>query len=112
MNRLLQTYGKIRNIIQVGALTLDTDTYKLVCINHSMILPETEGKIFRLLMEKHPLTVSRKEIFRTVWKTEEYVDENILQVNMTRLRKSLSEVGLDKAIKTIRGQGYCLEVEV
>ncbi len=109
--RLLQTYGKIKNVIQAGSLALDTDTYKLVWQNASLILPETEGKILRILMERHPMTVSRREIFTFVWGTDEFVDENILPVNMTRLRKSLSEIGLGEIVKTIRGQGYCLEGE-
>lgn len=109
--RLLQTYGKIKNVIQAGSLALDTDTYKLVWQNASLILPETEGKILRILMERHPMTVSRREIFTFVWGTDEFVDENILPVNMTRLRKSLSEIGLGKIVKTIRGQGYCLKGE-
>ena len=110
VSRLLQTYGKIKNVIQVGMLTLDTDTYKLIFQEHIIVLPETEGKILRLLMEKHSQIVSQSDIFHTVWETEEFVDENILQVNMTRLRKNLTGAGLTEAIKTIRGQGYCLEV--
>ncbi len=111
VDRLLQTYEKIRNIIQIGALTLDTDTYKLVWTEKSLILPETEGKILRLLMENHPYTVSQSKIFRFVWNTEDFIDENIIQVNITRLRKNLSEIGLGQMIRTIRGQGYCLEVK-
>jgi DNA-binding response OmpR family regulator len=75
-----------------------------------MILPETEGKILRLLMEKHPQLVSRAELFSSVWGSDEFVDENILQVNMTRLRKNLSIIGLENIILTVRGQGYQLEV--
>jgi DNA-binding response OmpR family regulator len=109
-DRLLQTYGKVKNIIQTGALSLDTDTYKLVWKDKHIILPETEGKTFQLLMEKYPLIVSQTEIFTVVWGTDEFVDENILQVNMTRLRKSLSKIGLGDVVRTVRGQGYCLEV--
>lgn len=112
VKRLLQTYGKIKNIIQIKSLLLDTDIYKLVWQGQSVRLPETEGKILRILMEQHPLTVTRGEIFGGVWETENYVDENILQVNMTRLRKNLSEIGLEKLIRTIRGQGYCLDETV
>lgn len=108
--RLLQTYGKVKNIIQTDALSLDTDTYKLVWKDKHTILPDTEGKILQLLMQKHPSLVSQAEIFAAVWGTGEFVDENILQVNMTRLRKSLSEIGLGDAVRTVRGRGYCLEV--
>ena len=75
-----------------------------------MILPEKEGKILHLLMEKHPKPVSRTELIFFVWGTDEFVDENILQVNMTRLRKDLGKIGLKNAVITIRGKGYQLEV--
>ncbi len=89
---------------------MDTDTYKLVYDDHILILAETEGKIMRLLMESYPDVVSKGELFSAVWGTEEFVDENILQVNMSRLRKSLSEIGVDDAVRNIRGKGYVLEV--
>jgi DNA-binding response OmpR family regulator len=108
--RLLQTYGQVKSVIQTGALSFDTDTYKLIWRDKHIILPDTEGKIIQLLMKKHPSLVSQPEIFSAVWGTDEFVDENILQVNMTRLRKSLSEIGLGDAVRTVRGQGYCLEV--
>ena len=76
-----------------------------------VILPETEGKIMQLLMERHPSLVTRAELFYAVWGTEEFCDENILQVNITRLRKRLDALGLGKAVQNIRGQGYYLEVD-
>ncbi len=109
--RLLQTYGKLRSILQTGALSLDTDTYKLTYAGNVLVLSETEGKIMKLLMERYPGTVEKSGLFRAVWGTEEFVDENILQVNMSRLRKSLSDCGMDGIIRNIRGKGYVLEVE-
>lgn len=109
--RLLQTYEKLRTILQIGALSLDTDTYKLTYGDSVLVLSETEGKIMKLLMERYPGTVEKSELFRTIWGTEEFVDENILQVNMSRLRKNLSDCGMDGMIRNIRGKGYVLEVE-
>ena len=109
--RLLQTYGKMRSILQIGAVSLDTDTYKLVFLDKVLILSETEGKIMKLLMEQFPSAVEKSELFRNVWGTEEFVDENILQVNMSRLRKDLSDFGMGGIIRNIRGKGYVLEVD-
>lgn len=109
--RLLQTYDKgLRAMLRVGQLSLDTDTYKLVCADRFLILAETEGKIMKLLIERYPDTVSKSDLFSAVWGTEEFVDENILQVNMSRLRKNLSETGMEVVIRNIRGKGYVLEV--
>ena len=109
--RLLQTYDKgLRAMLRVGQLSLDTDTYKLVCADRFLILVETEGKIMKLLIERYPDSVSKSDLFSAVWGTEEFVDENILQVNMSRLRKNLSETGMEVVIRNIRGKGYVLEV--
>lgn len=109
--RLLQTWKRFRSVLTVGSLSLDTDTYKLTFKDRVLLLPETEGKILRLLMESSPNTVWKSELFSSVWGTDEFVDENILQVNMSRLRKSLAEIGLSDAVRNIRGKGYVLEVD-
>lgn len=50
--------------------------------------------------------VSRAELCQALWGTDEYVDENALQVNFTRLRKTLAGYGINNRIETIRGKGY------
>lgn len=109
--RLLQTYDRLRSLLQTGPLSLDTDTYKLVCGERVLILAETEGRIMRLLMERYPDVVGKSELFGEIWGTEEFVDENILQVNMSRLRKNLSAAGMGDIVRNIRGKGYVLEVD-
>lgn len=107
--RLFRSYGRVKGLIQAGSLILDTDTYKLIYNDKIFILPETEGRIMKLLMENYPATVSHRDIFFSVWGTDEFIDENILQVNIARLRKSLSSVGLGEIVETVRGRGYRLE---
>ncbi|HBR01258.1 MAG TPA: DNA-binding response regulator [Ruminiclostridium sp.] len=108
--RLLQTYGKVRNLVQAGDLILDIDTYKVIWKNAHVVLSDTEGKILQVLLERYPAIVSKQDLSLVLWGGDEYVDENILQVNMTRLRKSLDVIGLRDIIQTVRGQGYRLEV--
>lgn len=111
-DRLLQTYGKVHHMVQAGAVVLDTDTYKVVFKENHTVLSENEGRLLGVLMEHYPLVVSREEIFKEIWGGSDYVDENILQVNMTRLRKSLEPLGLRDIVRAVRGRGYCLEVDV
>lgn len=108
--RLLQTYGKVQHLVEAGGLMLDTDTYKLIWRHAHIILPETEGRLLRTLIEHYPQLVSKQELSAAVWGDTGYVDENILQVNMTRLRKSLNAAGLEDIVRTVRGKGYILEV--
>ena len=108
--KIIKMYGKIINNISVGNLILDEKIYEAKYLDNSIILPENEGKILRNLMINYPKIVKKEDLFIELWGTKEFVDENILQVNMTRLRKSLSKINLNNVITTIRGIGYKLEV--
>jgi len=43
------------------------------------------------------------------WQEENFIDDNTLAVNMTRLRKKLAEIGLIDFIRTKKGIGYYLK---
>ena len=53
--------------------------------------------------------VSREEIMNYLWESENFIDDNTLTVNMTRLRGKLEELGIKDSIETKRGQGYILK---
>lgn len=108
--KIIKMYGKIINNISVGNLILDEKIHEAKYLENSIILPENEGKILRNLMINYPNIVKKEDLFIELWGTKEFIDENILQVNMTRLRKSLSKINLNNVITTIRGVGYKLEV--
>ena len=74
-------------------------------INFNKLSAE-EGKILEVLLEHSGEIVSKEDLFLMVWGTQVYVDENILQVNMTRLRKTLNTLGLKNMVQTVRGRGY------
>ena len=53
--------------------------------------------------------VSREDLMRYLWDSEEFIDDNTLSVNISRLRGKLSEVGLKDVILTRKGIGYELK---
>lgn len=55
--------------------------------------------------------VSREELMRSLWKSEHFIDDNTLTVNVTRLLKKLEEIGLCEFIKTRKGIGYQIREE-
>lgn len=71
-------------------------------------LSKNELKIFYYLLNHVGIIVSREEIMRYLWNTEEFIDDNTLTVNINRLRNRLLEAGLEDVIETRRGQGYIL----
>jgi len=44
-----------------------------------------------------------------LWNTDEFVDDNTLTVNITRVRNKLEEFGLKELLETKRGEGYILK---
>lgn len=69
-------------------------------------LTKNEFLILKTLMEKQGKVVSREEIMERLWGNDEFVDDNTLTVNITRIRKKLEAARVDDFITTKRGLGY------
>ena len=41
-----------------------------------------------------------------LWDDENFIDDNTLTVNITRIRKKLNDIGLTDFVMTKKGQGY------
>ena len=71
-------------------------------------LTKNEYKIIKYLLKNRGKIVSRDEIMRYLWDDENFIDDNTLTVNITRLRNKLEELNLKELLVTKRGQGYIL----
>ncbi|MHA0858109.1 response regulator transcription factor [Paenibacillus sp. CMAA1364] len=107
IQKLHQLYANMHVLLDAGDFQLDEHANILYIGKNSISLSENEGMIMKTLVKAYPSVVTKEELFDLLWGSN-YVDENILQVNMTRLRKTLDEVGLSNQIKTVRGTGYQL----
>ena len=108
MEKLLNLFDHFQDIISVGELRLELSTCKLSYKDAYLILPQTEADIVKKLMESYPEIVTKDDLLEAVWSTI-YIDENILQVNITRLRKKLKNLS-PYNIYNKRGSGYGLGV--
>ncbi|MFQ7473351.1 MAG: response regulator transcription factor, partial [Anaerovoracaceae bacterium] len=102
------------NIQQTGILEhrgiILNSTACTVSFNDSKAeLSKNENKILTILFENKGQVVSRDTIMAKLWETDCFVDENTLSVNIARLRKTLSQIGIDNLIKTKKGLGYIAE---
>lgn len=70
---------------------------------------KNEFQILALLMENAGSIVARDTIMMRLWDSENFIDDNTLTVNMTRIRKKLKDIGLEDFVKTKKGQGYIIE---
>ena len=99
--------GEARNVIERGGAVLDPGAGTLSAGGGSVELTKNELRILKTLMESRGI-VSRDELMLSLWKTDSFVDENTLTVNVGRLRRKLEGIGLSDFIKTKKGLGYTI----
>ena len=92
-----------------GELTLNLSSAKLEGEEFSLSLTRTELLILDILFNMKGQIAKRENIINHCWQGDDFIDDNTLAVNMTRLRKKLAGVGLDEFIKTKKGIGYYLQ---
>ncbi|CDQ18546.1 two-component system, OmpR family, bacitracin resistance response regulator BceR [Halobacillus karajensis] len=91
--------------------TIDYERNRVTNEAGTIDLTKNERLILKVLIEKKSKVVSREEIIHRLWEDERFVSDNTLTVNVNRLRKKLSDIGLGDAIQTKVGQGYVAREE-
>ncbi|MCH1625241.1 response regulator transcription factor [Ferdinandcohnia quinoae] len=100
--------GSTTHSVAVNGLTLDIERLNLTLNGTTIDLSHTEAKILDELMKKVDRVVSRDRLLEKIWDDQAFVDDNTLNVYVTRVRKKLDALQINNAIQTIRGQGYRL----
>lgn len=104
---LSRTYEVQANtVLTHKGLTLNLLKATIKYEGKEMDLTKNELGILRLLMVNKGNIIPRNAIIDDLWQSDEFIDENTLNVNMVRLRKKLSEIGLPDYLETKRGLGY------
>lgn len=93
-------------LLECRGAFLNTGDGTLVYGGESIPLTKNEYRILLCLMENRGKVVSRERLMERLWKTETFIDENTLTVNVARLRRKLAEAGLRDFIATKVGVGY------
>lgn len=112
IQNLLRRFEGQPDLIDGGSFLLDPNTFTLYKGSQSLLLSANEGRILLALVQHRPEIVSKFTLRELLWGTDQYIDENALQVNLTRLRKTLRQLNLENQIETVRGQGYRLRGQV
>lgn len=95
-------------IIELGYLKLYPERLELRFKNQSTIITKKEGILLECLMRRYPRIVNRDYLLEKMWDDTAFVEENTLNVNVTRLRRRLQEFDIENGIETVRGVGYKL----
>lgn len=108
--RLLQraeSGGAMR--IEFAGIALDIARGSASFKGNEAALTRNETCILAALIRARGAIVSRQDLMRELWETDQFVDDNTLTVNVNRLRHSLEDMGTTHdALKTHRGRGYSL----
>lgn len=111
VSNLLKRYEGRANLIEGEDFLLDQQTYTIYIHNTSVVLPKNQGKLLVALLSGGEHVVTTAQLCMALWETTEYIDENALQVNITRLKKTMHALNMKQKIVVVRGIGYRLETE-
>ncbi|UJF33767.1 response regulator transcription factor [Paenibacillus hexagrammi] len=110
-SHLRRAYGEYAAIqgertINFHGLIFLPERMELKFRSQTIEVSKKEAYLLEVLLERGDKITSRDRLMEKMWDTDLYVDENTLNVYITRVRKRLSNLGIQDAIETIRGAGY------
>ncbi len=89
-----------------GDVIIDRKLFRASLAGQELDLSMTEFRLLQYLMENKNQALLKEQILQRVWDVDgNYVEENTLSVNISRLRKKLG----GSYIRTIQGIGYLWE---
>lgn len=97
------------NVIEYKGILLNLNDATVVYQDKKLDLTKNDFKILQILMENAGKIVKRETIMERLWESDEFIDDNTLTVNITRLRRKLEGIGADDFITTKKGIGYLIE---
>lgn len=97
--------------LDLYSLRLNLSRNELEWRGHRTELTKNERLLAEAFMKRPDEIVARENLLEALWDDVQFVDDNTLTVNVTRLRKKLEEIGIMNLIETVRGQGYRLNGE-
>lgn len=97
------------DIMEHRGVILNLSDNSLTYQGKKLDLTKNEHRILQVLLEQRGKIVRRDTLMYRIWETDDFIDENTLTVNITRLRKKLAGVGIEDFIITKKGLGYMVE---
>ena len=109
---------RIQNIFKRMENNRDDLFYDDIVVNPKKGILEKNGKvleltknemiIFTYLLNNRGRIVNRDDLMTDLWNNNEFINDNALTVNISRLRNKLQDFGLENKIETRKGPGYKL----
>ena len=97
------------NILSLGDLSLSRSSSLLTGPKGEIRLANKEYQIMEMLLSSSGQVIPTEHIFEKVWGYDSEAEINVVWVNISTLRKRLTDLGAHVQIKAARGVGYLLE---
>lgn len=108
IQNIFKRISQNNNALKYKDIIVDLNKSELKKDDKVLVLTKNEMIIFSYLLNNKEKIVSRDELMTYLWNNEEYINDNALTVNISRLRSKLSNFGYENIIETRKGQGYIL----
>ena len=106
MLRRTYSFAESMNIIEHNGCILNLNDHTFTYNGKRIELTKNEYRILQSLLENIGKVVSRDNIMMKLWESDDFIDDNTLTVNVTRLRKKLEQAGFIDYIKTKKVPEY------
>lgn len=111
--------GKIKRALKINnpvnyrdltknGYTLDLHLSLLKHQDKEIELTRNEFRILYYFFINSDRVITKEELLDKLWNDKYYLDDNILAVNINRLRKKAKEIGIDNLLSNVKGEGYKL----
>lgn len=97
------------DVIKFADIELDKSAMAICCHNKSVSLTNKAFQLMEMLVEHPGAVLSISQIMERIWGWDSDAEVNVVWVNISFLRKKLTELGAHVKIKAVRGVGYTLE---
>ncbi|MBE1442940.1 response regulator transcription factor [Paenibacillus sp. OAS669] len=105
--RRTYAYGEeVSDLVEWNGAVIDMRRCVIRREGKEVELTKNEFFILAVLLKAKNEIVQRHELMRKLWEDEQFVNDNTLTANITRLRQKLATLQLEDAIVTKKGLGY------
>lgn len=94
------------SILELGALKVDIDNYRVSFNNQEIKLIPKEFRLLEVLMRKPGRVFSADELVRKVWLASEEGSSESVRTHIKNLRQKLAKSNCTCAVETVHGVGY------
>ena len=97
------------DILTMGNVSLNMQSYALSCGGESVVLPKLEYQMMELLLRNRGIFLSTEDLLTKIWGYDTEAELGVVWVYISYLRKRLASMGANIELRAKRGVGYRLE---